>query len=143
MSHTPDLLTGVAELLAAEGVGVYDDDSVLPAGATALVLGPVPDEPASVVGLTPYPVSDDDSTDAVTAIQAAMRAGTDPTTVLALADAVFDALHNRRNYLVRGVHVEVSWRNSQGWIGKDAKGRMELSANYYFRTVRSGSHLID
>lgn len=119
MSHTPDLLKGVAELLAAAGVGVYDEGGVLPAGATALVLGPVPDEPTAVIGLTPYPVLDDDSTDAVTAIQAAMRAGTDPTTVLTLADAVFDVLHARRNYLVRGVRVELSWRNSQAWIGKD------------------------
>ncbi|MEU9640946.1 minor capsid protein [Streptomyces sp. NPDC048188] len=143
MSHDADLFRGVAELLDTEGVGTYDPDAVLPADVTGIVLGKVPDGPDRVLGLTPYPVADDDSTDSVTGIQARMRWGTDAAGLVQLADDVFNVLHNRRSYTVRGVWVEISWRQSQAWIGQDTRGRMELVANYYLRTVRSGPHLID
>nr|WP_237532068.1 minor capsid protein [Streptomyces sp. SID8352] len=136
-------MVGVAELLAAEGAGVYSPDAPLPAGGTGIVLGPVPDGPDRALGLTPYPVADDDSTDSVSGLQVRMRWGTDVAGLVQLADTVFAVLHNRRSYRARGVWVEVSWRQSQAWIGQDARGRMELTGNYYFRTVRSGPHLID
>ncbi|MFE9921558.1 minor capsid protein [Streptomyces sp. NPDC005774] len=142
-THDVDLLVGVAELLAAEGVGTYEPSGVLPAGGTGIVLGRVPDGPDRVIGLTPYPVSDDDSTDSVTGIQVRMRAGTNPLDLIQLANSVFNVLHNRRSWDARGVWVEISWRNSQAWIGQDSRGRMELVGNYYFRTVRSGTHLND
>ncbi|MCI3240296.1 minor capsid protein [Streptomyces spinosisporus] len=142
-THDVDLLRGVAELLAAEDVGTYDEAGVLPADGTGIVLGRVPDGPDRAIGLTPYPVSDDDSTDAVTGVQARLRAGTNPTAVVQLANDIFNVLHNRQNWQAHGVQVEISWRNSQAWIGQDTTGRMEISANYYFRTVRSGAHLID
>ncbi|MFF7553566.1 minor capsid protein [Streptomyces olivaceus] len=141
MSHDTDLFRGVAELLDAQGIGRYDPAAVLPADTTGIVLGKVPDGPDRVLGLTPYPVADDDSTDSVTGIQARMRWGTDAAGLVALADDVFNVLHNRRSYAVRGVRVEISWRNSQAWIGQDTRGRMELVGNYYFRTVRTGPHL--
>lgn len=140
-SHDADLLQGVAELLDAAGIGAYDPAGVLPADGTGIALGKVPDGPDRCLGLTPYPVADDDSTDSVTGIQARMRWGTDALALGQLAEDVFTALHNRRSYSVRGVQVEISWRNSQAWIGPDSRGRMELTANYYFRTVRAGSHL--
>ncbi|WP_216588593.1 minor capsid protein [Streptomyces brasiliscabiei] len=142
-THDVDLLQGVAELLALEQVGVYSPTAPLPANSTGIVLGRVPDGPDRIIGLTPYPVADDDSTDTVTGIQARMRAGTDPRAVVQLANDVFTALHNRTSYDVHGVRVEISWRNSQAWIGQDSRGREELVANYYFRTVRTGSHLND
>ncbi|CAL9313823.1 minor capsid protein [Streptomyces sp. SudanB91_2054] len=143
MSHDANLFRGVAELLDAEGVGTYAPDTVLPADVTGIVLGKSPDGPDRVLGLTPYPVADDDSTDSVTGIQARMRWGTDAAGLVKLADDVFNVLHNRREYLLRGVWVEISWRQSQAWIGQDTRGRMELVSNYYFRTVRTGPHLID
>lgn len=142
-THDVDLLVGLAELLDAEGIGAYRPASVLPDGATGIVLGKMPEAPDRALCLTPYPVADDDSTDSVTGIQARMRAGTDPSAVVQLANDVFNALHNRQTYELRGVRVEISWRNSQAWIGQDGRGRMELTSNYYFRTVRFGSHLID
>jgi len=60
-----------------------------------------------------------------------------------LANDVFSVLHNRRDYQVRGVQVEISWRNSEAWIGQDTRGRLEKTANYYVRSVRPGSHLND
>ncbi|WP_406200159.1 minor capsid protein [Streptomyces sp. NBC_01017] len=143
MSHDTDLFQGLAELLDTEGIGTYDPAGALPEGGTGIVLGRVPDGPDRAMGLTPYPVADDDSTDSVTGVQARMRAGTNALDVVQLAGDVFDVLHNRRSYLLRDVWVEISWRNSQAWIGQDTRGRMELVANYYFRTVRSGPHLSD
>jgi hypothetical protein len=141
--HDVDLLQGVAELLALEEVGVYSPTGALPADGTGIALGRVPDGPDLVIGLTPYPVADDDSTDSVTGIQARLRAGTNPLALVQLANDVFTVLHNRENWDARGVRVEIAWRNSQAWIGQDSRGRMELVANYYFRTVRAGAHLND
>ncbi|CAM5589149.1 minor capsid protein [Streptomyces purpurascens] len=142
-THDVDLLKGVAELLDAEGIGTYDEAAVLLADSTGIALGKAPDGPDRVLALTPYPVSDDDSTDALSAIQVRMRAGTDVTDLVQLANDVFNVLHNRRGWRARGVWVELSWRNSQAWIGQDSRARMELTSNYYFRTVRSGIHLND
>ncbi|MFD6416006.1 minor capsid protein [Streptomyces sp. NPDC060194] len=143
MTHTPDLVVGIAELLDTEGIGVYDPDQPLPLGATAIVIGPVPPEPAAVIGLTPYPVADDDTDQAITGVQARFRADAGTLAVLTLADEVFRVLHARRHYVAGGVSVALSWRNSQAWIGQDTRGRQELTANYYLRTTRSGTHLID
>jgi len=142
-THDADLLVGVAELLALKDVGVYSPTSPLPADATGIVLGRVPDAPDRILGLTPYPVADDDSTDSVTGIQVRMRAGTNVLDLVQLANDVFSVLHNRRDYQVRGVQVEISWRNSEAWIGQDTRGRLEKTANYYVRSVRPGSHLND
>lgn len=142
-THDVDLLVGVAELLAAEDVGIYSPTGALPAAGTGIVLGRMPDGPDRVLGLTPYPVADDDSTDSVTGIQVRMRAGADPLAVVQLANDVFSALHNRLGWDARGVRVEISWRNSQAWIGQDSRGRLELTSNFYFRTVRPGAHLND
>jgi Bacteriophage minor capsid protein len=143
VSHETDLLRGVAELLDTQGVGTYDETGPLPAGSTGIVLGRLPDGPDRALALTTYPVGDDDSTDSITGVQVRIRAGTNPLDVLDLSDAVFNALHNRRSWTARGVRVEISWRNSEAWIGQDQQGRMERSANYYVRTVRSGAHLND
>ncbi|MFK0062617.1 minor capsid protein [Streptomyces werraensis] len=143
MSHETDLLRGVAELLDTQGVGTYDETGPLPAGATGIVLGRMPDGPDRALALTTYPVADDDSTDSVTGVQVRIRAGVNPLDVLDLSDAVFNVLHARRSWTARGVRVEISWRNSEAWIGQDQQGRMERSANYYVRTVRSGAHLND
>ncbi|GHA28636.1 hypothetical protein GCM10010372_30530 [Streptomyces tauricus] len=142
-THDVDLLRGTAELLDAEDVGVYSESGTLPADGTGIVLGRMPDGPDRVLTLTPYPVADDDSTDSVTGIQVRMRAGTNPLDLVQLANDVFRVLHNRESWNARGVQVEISWRNSQAWIGQDSRGRMELAANFYFRTVRSGIRLND
>jgi len=143
VSYTNDLLNGLAELLASEGVGVWRPDDVIEAGEVGLFRGVVPDEPDTAIGITDYPVEDDDTTNAITAVQFRMRAGRDPNVIGDLADSVFNLLHNRRQYRVGDLYIALSWRQSQAWIGQDAQGRMELTSNYYFRTVRSGTYLID
>ena len=141
--YTSSLLDGIAGLLQEAGVGVFRPDAVVSDPDTGIFRSVMPDTPERALGITAYPVEDSEHTDAITGVQIRMRAGRDPDAIDDLADEVFDALHNRQHYLCGGIHVALSWRQSQAWIGQDAHGRMELTSNYYFRTVRSGAHLID
>ncbi|MFG2963585.1 minor capsid protein [Streptomyces sp. NPDC048288] len=141
--YTSSLLDGIASLLAGAGVGAWRPDDVIGPGETGIYRAVMPDTPDRALCLTAYPVTDDDTTDAITGVQVRMRAGPAADGVDDLADVVFDLLHNRQHYEVGGIHVALSWRQSQAWIGQDTKGRLELAANYYFRTVRSGTYLID
>lgn len=141
--YTSQLLDGIAGLLHEAGVGLFRPDAVIEDPETGIFRGVMPDSPDRAIGLTAYPVADDDTTNAITGVQVRMRAGRDPDAIDDLADDVFDELHNRRHYEISGIHVSLSWRQSQAWIGQDPQGRMELTSNYYFRTVRSGAHLID
>ncbi|WP_432182033.1 minor capsid protein [Streptomyces sp. NBC_00063] len=140
MTYTSALLGGIAVLLSEAGIGVYQPDSVIEDPATGIFRGVMPASPERALGLTAYPVQDTHLTDATTGIQIRMRAGRDPDAVDDLADAVFEVLHNREHFKAGAVHVELSWRQSQAWIGQDAHGRMELTANYYLRTTRPGPH---
>ncbi|KMS71303.1 hypothetical protein ACH49_24715 [Streptomyces leeuwenhoekii] len=141
--YTSSLLDGIAGLLHEAGVGVFRPDGVVEPDETGIFRAVMPDQPDRAIGMTAYPVADDDTTNAITGVQFRMRAGRDPDAIDDLADALFDVLHNRQHYQAGSVHVALSWRQSQAWIGQDAHGRMGLTSNFYFRTVRSGSHLID
>ncbi|TXL91580.1 minor capsid protein [Streptomyces sp. IB2014 016-6] len=142
MSYTTDLVQGFADLLVDGALAAYRPDG-LPYGPaeTGIYLGVMPPEPDRAIAINAYPVEDDDSIDAITGLQFRLRAGRDVRQVDALADGLFDLLHNRRDFTVRGVYVALSWRQSQAWIGQDTHGRMEITANYYARTVRSAPHL--
>lgn len=141
--YTNSLLDGIAGLLEVAGIGLFRPDQVIEDPDTGIFRGVVPDTPERAIGITAYPVEDTDLTDAITGVQFRMRAGRAPDAIDDMADAVFDALHNRRHYVVNGVSIVLSWRQSQAWIGQDAHGRMELTSNFYFRTDRPGTYLID
>ncbi|XUM01224.1 minor capsid protein [Streptomyces venezuelae ATCC 10712] len=141
--YTTSLLNGLGVLLDAAGVGRWGPATVIGPDDTGIFSARIPPDPDRAIGMTAYPVSDDDTSNAITGVQLRMRAGQDPDDVQDLADTVFDLLHNRQHYLCGGIHVALSYRQSQAWIGQDEHGRMELSSNYYFRTVRSGPYLID
>ncbi|MFG3085132.1 minor capsid protein [Streptomyces parvulus] len=141
--YTSRLLDGIAGLLAGAGAGIWRPDGVVSNPDTGIFRSVMPAQPDRALGLTAYPVEDTDLPDAVTGVQIRMRAGSDPDAIDDMADVVFAVLHNRRHYICGGVTVVLSWRQSQAWIGQDAQQRMELTSNYYFRTTRSGPHLID
>lgn len=140
MAYTSDLVLGLTDLLVDAGIGVYREDAPYGPDDTAIVHRDMPDAPDRVICLTPYSVDDDVTTDAVTGVQVRCRAGVDPLAVLDLGDAVFALLHNRRGYLIRGVYVAVSWRQSEALLGEDAHGRDERTSNFYFQTTRPTPH---
>ncbi|MGW6455507.1 minor capsid protein [Streptomyces sp. NPDC055078] len=141
MTYTVNLVVGLAELMTGEALGIYRPTTPYQPGETAIVLGRMPAEPERVIALNAYTV-EDSLTNAVTGVQARLRAGPDPQHVDALADRLRDLLHEREEYWLRSsVFVSLSWRQSQAWIGQDALGRMELTSNFYFRTSRNTPHL--
>lgn len=142
MTYTPDLVEGLADLLVDGALAVYRTDAPYGPGETGIYLGVTPPEPDRAIAINAYPVEDSDLTDAITGVQFRLRAGRDVRAVDALADGLFNLLHNREGYLVRGLYVALTWRQSQAWIGQDVHGRMEITANYYARTTRPAPHLI-
>jgi hypothetical protein len=137
VGYTSDLVLGLAELLALEGIGVVREDTPYQPGETAIVQRSMPDAPDRAICLTPYPVDDDVTTDTVTGVQVRYRAGTDPNDTLDLGDAILALLHNRRGYWLRSVRVAESWRVSEVLLGTDAHGRDERTSNFYFQTTRA------
>lgn len=141
--YTKQLLDGLAQLIADQGLATYRPDGVYAEGETGITFSVMPDTPDRVLCLTAYPVDDGPLADITTAVQARMRASRDPRDLDDLADDLRDLLHNREHFALGLIHVNAAWRQSQAPMGQDAHGRMELSANYYFRTVRPGPHLYE
>ncbi|MGH3586691.1 MAG: minor capsid protein [Pseudonocardia sp.] len=144
MRFTRQLVDGLAALLQEAGLGTYRPSGpAYGAGDTAIVAGVMPEAPDRVLLLTPYSVEDTDLPDGITGMQVRMRAGRDPRDVGDLADDVRDLLHNRRHYQLGGVHVALSWRESQAPLGQDRHGRHELTSNYYLRASSGGPNLYE
>ena len=141
--YTSSLLDGLGGLIDGAGIAVWRPGDVIDPSETGLYSAVVPSEPDRAIGMTAYPVEDTDLTDAITGVQFRLRAGRNPGDVLDLADSLFNLLHNRQHYVCGGIHVALSWRQSQAWIGQDEHGRMELTSNFYLRTTRSGTYLND
>lgn len=142
MGHTTDLLTGVAEHLAAQGVGTWRTTGVYAATETGIVLGLLPPSPDNVIALTGYSVSDDPTlSDGVMGVQVRTRTkGLDPRPTADLADAIFDALQGLGDVVLGGVRVQIVTRQSWVPLGADANGRQQRSDNYYATAHHPSSH---
>lgn len=137
MSWTVDLVTGVAEMLAAAEVGAWRPTGTYVDGETAIVLGPPPQSPERAVALTSYPVSDDaELSDVVVGLQVRFRGSRDPRDVDDLADAVYEVLHGARGLVLGGVHTAQIYRQSALPLGLDGNARPERADNYYLQAAR-------
>lgn len=143
MGHTSSIVTGLAELLASAGLGVYRPDGVYEADETGIFLHRLPESPDRAYAITPYPVEDTGLTDVTDGVQIRMRAGPDPIEVLDMADAVRDLLHMREDTVVGGVRLSLIWRQSQAPMGQDQHGREELTSNFYARSNRPSAHVYE
>ncbi|WAL94000.1 minor capsid protein [Streptomyces sp. Je 1-369] len=143
MGHTSSIVSGLAELLAAEGLGVYRPAGVYAPDEIAIFLHRMPEAPDKAFAITPYPVEDTGLTDVTDGLQIRMRAGPDPREVLDMADAVRDLLHMREGTVVGGVRLSLIWRQSQAPMGQDEHGREELTSNYYARSTRPSPHVYE
>ena len=141
---TITLLAGMAELLAAGGIGLWRPTGVYTASEVGITITAVPDSPDQIIALTPYDVdASNGTTDVIQGVQMRFRAGPDPRVVIDREDAAYALLHMREHTDLGGVHVGLMWRQSQAWIGADSRGRQELTANYYLRIERTTPHLIE
>lgn len=147
-SFLTDLCEGVAEYLAAAGLGLSyppPDSGVYAATQTGISIMAVPPTPNRLVVLTPYPLGDDPTlSNSRIGMQIRTRsAGADPRDVLALDDAIADQLLG--NYPLRlptGVHIGTLTRTSAVSLGQDdaTPPRWGWSSNYRLTVYRPGPH---
>lgn len=143
MGYQRDLLEGIAQLLAAEGVGSWNPNGFYTADQTGIILRTVPSTPDRVIVLATYPVTDDPSlSDSVTGLQVITRwGGADPRPTDDLTDAVFDSLHGRTGVdLATGIRVVEALHRSGTTLGQDQNQRWRTSSNYYLTTHRPSPH---
>lgn len=143
MGFQADLCTGIAQLLAGAGVGVWNPASPYAATDIAISVRVMPAAPDAVIMLTPYPVSDDYAlSDSVVGLQVQTRTGgEDPTTTDDLTDQVFDALQGLYGVtLSTGIKVQAVERRSSLPLGQDDLHRWVNSDNYYLTLWRPSPH---
>lgn len=142
MSFTADLAHGLAEYLAAAGIGAYRPTGVYRDGEIGIVIGAAPASPSRLVVLNPYPLVDDvEQADSVVGLQVRVRSGTpDPREALALADAVFDVLHGATHLHFGDIAVHLVQRAASAPMGQDHNRRYEHADTYRLTAHRPTSH---
>jgi hypothetical protein len=142
MSWTATLAHGLAEHLAAAGIGTYRPTGIYRDDETGIVIGAVPASPARLVVLTLYPLSDDvDQADSVLGLQVRLRSATaDPREVLDLVDALFDVLHGATHLHLGDVEVHLVRRTASVPMGQDQSRRYEHADTYQLTAHRPTRH---
>lgn len=143
MGFEADLLTGLAQFVAAANIGTWRDNGVYAAGETGIVLDTIPASPDRIIALSDYVVSDDPSlSDSVIGVQVRTRwGGQDPRPVKDLDGLIFNLLHGLSGInLVGGVHIVSMFRRSGVSMGQDANNRWGRSSNYYVTVHRPSTN---
>ncbi|GAA1026821.1 hypothetical protein GCM10009557_05870 [Virgisporangium ochraceum] len=143
MGWVNDLLEGLAQLLADEGVGTWRPTGVYQPTETGIYLAATPPDPARAIVLASYPVDDNVALPhVVTAVQVRTRAGPDPTAVHDLDDLVYEQLHGLTYQTFGTAHIKQMWRRSSAALGQVRDGRdlWEITSNYYADAARPTAH---
>jgi hypothetical protein len=141
------IATGIAELLAAAGVGEW-----LPNGQRTgtpvpwITLSNMPETPDQVICLTPYDLAPASATtDTMPAVQVRTRGDRTPGTAVDLQDAVYDVLHGRRRTLLGTVPNQVQvvqiLRRNATQLGQDSNARWEWVSTYDVYVNRANANL--
>jgi hypothetical protein len=118
MGFQTDLVTGLAQLLAAQGVGTWRANGAYVAGETGILLRTLPQAPDRVISLAAYGVDDD------------------PT----LSDDTVGLQNLPRTTLATGVVVTKCYRRSWSSLGQDTNSRWRTSQNFYVTAHRPSQH---
>jgi hypothetical protein len=141
------LVTGIAELLAAAGVGEWAPNTVRTGTPVPwITLSNMPETPDQVICLTPYDAGQASAmTDTIPAVQVRTRGDRVSGTSLDLQDAVYDVLHGRRRTLLgtapNQIQIVQALRRNVGQLGPDALSRWEWSATYDLYVNRANANL--
>jgi hypothetical protein len=136
VSWTTDLIDGMAQHLAAAGVGTYRESGVYEASETAITDTALPLVDRAVV-LTAYDSQDSDRVpDCTVMVQVRCRGTKDPRICAALDDDVYAALHGLRTQHWGTATVLLIRRDSAAVLGPDSQGRHERTSNYVVRALR-------
>lgn len=138
MTWTTDLLTAIAERLAAQGVGVWRPPAgPYTAGETAITFGRLPATPDRAIALAAYGVDqfadDPVNTDGTQGVQLRLRGTTDPRVVDQIADAAFDALQGWQN---PAAGILLATRRINAAMGVDGNQRWERADSYHLLVHR-------
>lgn len=138
MSWTPDLLTGIAETLAAAGAGTWrPDGSAYTTAETAIAFYAHAPGPDKQIILSVYDQPDQDGIGDVTvALQVRVRGDKDPRTADGLDDACIQALDGLSHTTFGSVRVYQINRQSGALLGRDENDRWERSSNFYIQARR-------
>lgn len=143
---TSRLLTGLAEHLAAAGIGVWRPDGPpYTADEIGIVTRAIPTSPDRIITLAPYAVGTalPGMADHTQGVQVRCRGTQDPRVVEDIADAVFDRLDGVTRLTLGGIPVVQIYRQSYTSLGQDQNGRWESSSNYYVEAMRPTSNRTD
>lgn len=152
MGFTVDLVTGLAERIAAAGIAQWNPAGVYAATLTTPVITQraLPDRPDRAIAITAYNDTDTDDaglSDVTALVQFRTRGTTDPRSVDDLADAVFDDLHGAWGLTLgtgpAAVHTSLIRRRSAALLGPDKHGRHERTDNYYVIASRPNAYRPD
>lgn len=133
---TYKVLSGLAQILDAAGVGTWSPEAAYADGDTGIVLSHLPQTPDKVICLTDYQISADPRlTDGILGVQVKCRGDTDPGTAMDMYDGVYDAWQGLTHFQL-GAGDDAIWIGQIVWksappIGPDENGRHERMANYW------------
>lgn len=143
MGFTDDFHTGVAQLLAANSIGVWDPAGAYAADQFGIIIQAVPQAPSSIITLSSYDVDQDPTlADATIGLQVRIRRdGQNPKPSGDWADQVFQLLDARWAYtLSTGIWVTQSYQRSRVTGGQDENHRWSTIQNFYFTVARPSSN---
>lgn len=142
------LVTGVAELLAANGVGQWAPTGQWDGTSVWITSTDLPETPDRVLAITPYTASADAGlTDTVQMLQVRARGDRIPGTAVDICDAAYAVLHGRRRTLLgtspnQVLVVQITWQSAAP-LGQDVNGRWGWTTNYSVNVNRAAAGVID
>lgn len=145
MSWTSDLLTGIAQYLEDQGVGVYKPGEAYASSDIAIVIGTVPPSPDRCIVLTDYdPDGGNSSGDVTPRVQVRCRGlRNDPLSAIDIASSVRDALDGLASVTFGQVVVSQINHSSGVPLGIDGNQRHERSDNYDIQARRTSALLTE
>lgn len=143
MTLANDLMSGVAELLAAAGVGTWTPTGAYgPAVDRPIFIRDMPANPDRLIVVSHYLIPQRGwTTDVVEGIQVRNRGPKgDSRPADDDADAIRAVLDGREHVTVGGRHVSlIEWRSGAP-MGRDDNRRWETAQNFYLFTTRPSAH---
>lgn len=133
MGATRDLLTGLAQMIHDNGIGVYNPTGVYSPAQTGIIFKNVPTTPDRVIVLTAVPLTDMTMIPVGKMLVQVRTRGipNDPLDTDDLGDAVFDLLQGLMNLTLGATHIIQCLRNSSVPMGQDSSKRWERVDHMY------------
>ena len=127
-----DLLTGLAQWLHDQGLATYRPSGGYQSGETAVVFGPLPDDPDRCIGLTVYAATDEANVP-LSHLRVQLMFRGNPNDSLdpgEIAGPVFNAFNGTSGLVFGTAYVNQAQRVSRVPLGVDGNQRSERADNY-------------